>query len=114
MRSAYKIATAVVLIANTGCSTLNESMQLGATLGAASGAAASHSVYRSVDKNPTFEEVGSGAAIGLAVGLLTSYLVHGQVEEDRATQTANRTEMYFGDLPPNPFVFPTNRSKRGK
>ena len=102
-----------LLLSTTACSTLNESMQLGATLGAVSGAAATYSANRSVDKTPSFEEVGNGALIGLGVGLLTSYLVHGKVEEDRLGGDG-KAEMYFGDLPPSPFVFQNSRNKGGK
>lgn len=114
MRKAYKLAFSTLLLSTTACSTLNESMQLGASMGALSGAAATYSAYKAVDKNPTTEEVASGAVIGLGLGLLTSYLVHQQVDEDRAAQSANKIEMYFGDLPPSPFVFPNNNKNGGR
>lgn len=114
MRTAYKVIFSAYLLSTSACTTLNESMQLGGALGAASGAAATYSAYRSVDKTPSFENVASGAAIGLGVGLLTSYLVHGKVEEDRKIQFGDKTEVYFGDLPPSPFVFPVQQSKGGR
>jgi hypothetical protein len=56
----------------------------------------------------------AGAGIGLAVGLLTSYIVHGKIADDRNTANQNGTEMYFGDLPPSPFVFPKNSNKENR
>jgi len=49
MRIAYKTIFSATLLSTSACSTLNESMQLGAALGAASGAAVTHSAHRSAD-----------------------------------------------------------------
>lgn len=113
MSKLTKFFLSAILLSTTACSTLNESMQLGATLGAVSGAAATYSANRSVDRTPSFEDVANGAVIGIGVGLLTSYLVHGKVESDRFGGDG-KTEMYFGDLPPSPFVFQNSRNKGGK
>jgi hypothetical protein len=94
----------------TGCSTLSESLQLGSSIGAMSGAAATYTAHRSVGETPSFETVATGAAIGLGVGLITSYIVHKNVSDQ--TNNSDNTEMYFGDLPPSPFVF-QNSSKKG-
>ncbi len=76
-------------------------------MGAATGAAA---VY-SGNRKASFEEVATGAGIGLGIGLITSYFTHKQVEQKRE-QNPPETNMYFGDLPPSPFVTP-NLKKRG-
>ena len=89
-----------------GCSTLNESLQLGATTGFVSGAAATYAGYSAGGTKPNLESVAMGAGIGMGIGLITSYLVHRTVEEERAQGTFDQTEMHFGDLPPNPFVVP--------
>lgn len=102
-----------ILLFTSACSTLNESMQLGATLGAASGAAATYTARTSMGQKAEFDDVAAGAAIGLGVGLITSYLVHGQVTDGRNGSSEN-TEMFFGDLPPSPFVFPKSTKKGGQ
>lgn len=102
-----------VIPALSACSTLGESMQLGASMGAVGGAAALYSSQRSVGQEPTLESVGSGALIGLGVGLITSYITHKSTEENRQ-YTSNQPEMYFGDIPPSPFVLPKTPKKGGK
>lgn len=95
------------------CSTLGESLQLGATLGTVGGAAAVYSAEKSMGGTPTLESVGSGAAIGLGVGLLSSYIVHKSTQDSRASESP-LPELYFGDLPPSPFVYPKTLKKGGK
>ena len=107
-----KYFTFLLIPALAGCSTLNESLELGAGLGTVSGAAATYSAHRSTGESPSFENVAAGAAIGLGVGLLTSYLVHKNINKESDASTS-QTEMYFGDLPPNPFIF-QNTQKKGK
>ena len=96
----------------TGCSTLDQSFRLGAATGAVAGAAATYAAESASGRQPTFEDVGIGASIGLGLGLLTSYFVHQSVVEDRES-SARQTEIYFGDLPPSPFVIPNSSNKRG-
>lgn len=94
------------------CSTLNESLKLGAATGSFAGATTAYSAYSSVGPTPSFDRVAAGAGIGLGIGLLTSYLIHGKVEENRQN-TSPVPEIYFGDLPPSPFIFPKANSKKG-
>ncbi|MEQ1664453.1 MAG: hypothetical protein ABL927_03665 [Bdellovibrionales bacterium] len=100
MRFIYILSITLILPA---CSTLNESMQLGASMGAVSGAAATYAAARSHGGKPSSDNVMAGAAIGLVTGLITSHVLHtkflGKTGENTST-----TEMYFGYLPPNPFV----------
>src|ERR1700692_213179 len=110
MRAIYKIFFSAALLSTTACSTLNESMQLGAGLGALSGASATYAANSSPDNAPSFDKIASGAAIGLGVGLITSYLVHNSVEADRQNYS-QQPEMYFGDLPPSPFIFSNSQRK---
>lgn len=101
-----------VAMLTSGCSTLDQSFRLGAATGAVAGASATYAAERASGRQPTFEDVGIGASIGLGIGLLTSYFVHQSVVEDRESSTRH-TEIYFGDLPPSPFVIPGSNNKRG-
>jgi hypothetical protein len=94
------------------CTTLDQSFKLGATTGALAGAAASYGAVSSVGRTPTLEEVGIGAGIGLGLGLITSYFVHKEVSADRQ-DNSRQTEIYFGDLPPSPFIIPALNQKKG-
>ena len=109
MRAVLYLTTMAML--TSGCSTLDQSFRLGAATGAMASAAATYSAGRAAGGEPKFEEVGIGASIGLGIGLLTSYFVHQTVVEDRES-AIRQTEIYFGDLPPSPFVIP-NSNKRG-
>lgn len=95
-----------------GCSTLDKSMHLGGILGSIGGATATYVADQSAGGSPTLKSVGLGASIGMAVGLITSYLIHDSVVKDREDST-RQTEVYFGDLPPSPFVIPNN-TRKGK
>jgi hypothetical protein len=106
MRSSCRFVIAASLLFSTGCSTINDSLQLGATAGFASGAVATYAGYSAGGTKPNLETVAMGAGIGMGLGLLASYLVHRSVEEDRAQYSSDQTEMHFGDLPPNPFLVP--------
>lgn len=97
---------------SAGCTTLGESLKLGAVTGALAGATSSYAANREAGKPPSVEDLGIGASIGLGLGLITSYFIHRSVSEDRA-DAIKETEIYFGDLPPSPFVFPSTNSKRG-
>ncbi len=94
------------------CTTLDQSFRLGAATGALTGAAATYAGHGSSGRPPRIEEVGLGASIGLGIGLITSYFVHQQVAEDRE-EMSRQTEIYFGDLPPSPFVIPQPKLKKG-
>ena len=110
MRAILYVTTLAVL--TSGCSTLDQSFRLGAATGAIAGAAATYAASRAAGNNPTFEDVGIGASIGLGLGLITSYFVHRSVVEERES-AARQTEIYFGDLPPSPFIIPGSNPKRG-
>lgn len=107
-----KIQIFISAIALTACSTMNESLQLGAGIGALSGAAAMHAAESRSGRQPDTDAVLSGAAVGAGLGLLVSYFTHRSVEEDRKTNFIEQTDMYFGDLPPSPFLVP-KPNKRG-
>lgn len=109
MRAVLYLSTMAML--TSGCSTLDQSFRLGAATGALAGAAATYAAGRATGGEPKFEDVGIGASIGLGIGLLTSYFVHQSVVEDRES-AMRQTEIYFGDLPPSPFVIP-GANKRG-
>jgi hypothetical protein len=94
------------------CSTLNESLELGASTGLFAGAAATYAAQSATGHSPPFDNVSAGASIGLGIGLLTSYIIHGKMEEHRQN-ISPAPEIYFGDLPPSPFIFPKATSKNG-
>jgi len=107
------VITASLLAALTvSCSTLDQSFRLGATTGALTGVAATYAGHEANGRSPTSEEVAIGASIGLGLGLITSYFIHQQVVEERE-ESARQTEIYFGDLPPSPFVIPQPKLKKG-
>lgn len=108
MRNAHKLVFSALLLSTSACSTLNESVQLGASMGAVSGAAVTSIAYADAGVKPESDVILSGAAIGMAVGLITSYITHKEVEQTRYTPTDD-PQTYFGDLPPNPFVIPKNK-----
>ena len=98
----------------SGCSTLDQSFKLGATTGALVGAIATYGAERAKNiESPSAKDVGIGATVGLGLGLVTAYFVHQAVAEERAAYTKD-TEVYFGDLPPSPFVIPANINKGGQ
>jgi hypothetical protein len=94
------------------CTTLDQSFRLGAATGALTGAAATYAGHSIEGRSPSLEEVGIGASIGLGIGLITSYFIHQEVVESRE-EMSRQTEIYFGDLPPSPFVIPQPKMKKG-
>jgi len=107
------VSIALAPILACSCTTLNESMTLGAGLGALSGAAATAVAQGTSGQPVSGENVLLGAGIGLGAGLIASYFTHKSVETKRAACMADETEMHFGDLPPSPFVFPKTLPKKG-
>ncbi len=101
-----------IMALSVSCTTLDQSFRLGAAAGALTGAAATYAGQSASGRQPTLEEVGIGASIGLGLGLITSYFVHEQVTKDR-DEAIKQTEIYFGDLPPSPFVIPQPKFKKG-
>lgn len=96
-----------------GCSTMNQSFELGASLGGAGGALATYVGHTSAGGKVSLENVAMGAGIGIGVGLIAAYLTHKTVEADRADLKDSETELHFGDLPPSPFMVPGKNRKRG-
>lgn len=113
MRNAYTLLLSTTLLFTSACSTMNESLQLGAGMGAATGAAATYAGQHSAGKHKG-QDVALGTAIGLGVGLITSYFTHKGVEKDRESYRSNQIEMHFGDLPPSPFLIPQYKKKGGR
>lgn len=96
----------------TSCTTLDQSFRLGAVTGALTGASTTYAAASSTGRSPSMEEVGVNASIGLGLGLITSYFIHQSVVNDR-DEYSKQTEIYFGDLPPSPFVIPNKNSRKG-
>lgn len=99
-----------LLALSVSCTTLDESFRLGAAAGALTGVAATYAAGSNSGKTPTLEDAAVGASIGIGLGLITSYFVHKSVVADREEST-RQTEIYFGDLPPSPFLIPSNNKK---
>jgi hypothetical protein len=110
MRSLIFIGPVIAMCAS--CTTLDQSFRLGAASGALTGAAAMYAAGRVSGTTPPLQEVGTGASVGLALGLIVSYFVHQQVVSERE-ESSRQTDIYFGDLPPNPFIVPKTNSKKG-
>ena len=105
-----KILLILVVLASSACTTLNESVQLGAGLGVLTGVAATHATHSNLGKQPSSDNVRDAAAIGMVAGLITSYFTHKHVEKNRFTPNQG-PELHFGDLPPNPFLVPQSDQK---
>ena len=112
MNVSRKIFLSTILLSTTACSTLNESLQLGAATGFATGGIASYAANSTTRSKANLQQVVTGAGIGLGVGLLMSYLMHRSVQEDRQQNAIDQTELHFGDLPPSPFLIPKAPSKK--
>ena len=110
MKSMFFLSPIVALCVS--CTTLDQSFRLGSATGALTGAAATYAAGSTSGQQPTLEEVGIGASIGIGLGLITSYFVHQSVVSDRE-EFSKQTEIYFGDLPPSPFVIPDPIKKKG-
>lgn len=93
-----------------GCSTLDQSLRMGAIAGSLAGAGATYAGAQSAGANPSLENVGIGASIGMAVGLISSYFIHESIVQDRE-DADQQTQIFFGDLPPSPFVIPNSKKK---
>jgi len=112
--SFYKKAVlSTCLLSITACSTLNESMQLGAGVGAITGLVAVSAAGDMASKNPTDDQKLTAASAGIALGLLTSYLLHKNIEEKREDFLQSGPEIHFGDLPPSPFIMTPIKKKKG-
>ncbi len=97
----------------TSCTTLNDSMMLGATIGALTSVGAMSAANNKVGQNATSDELASGAGLGIALGLISSYLIHKDVSEKRGDMYQNLPEIHFGDLPPSPFIMTPMMKKKG-
>lgn len=96
----------------TGCSTLDESMRLGAVTGILTGVSAIHTGYNAVGLSPTSQEVTLNAGLGAGIGLLAAYMIHESISKSRELP-ASSFELHFGDLPPSPFEIPAPVFKKG-
>lgn len=109
-QNAIPLLTTLFLL--NACTTLDESFQLGGTLGAASGASATYAATHATGTSPDAQDLAIGAGVGFGIGLILSYFIHDSVTKDRA-DAVTETELYFGDLPPSPFVIPQKKFKKG-
>lgn len=110
MRKTHLVFLSTLLLL-TSCTTLDESFRLGAVTGALSGAGAAYALESSTGATPRFENVGAAAGFGLGLGLIMAYFVHKEVTEDRE-ENNRQTDIYFGDLPPSPFVIPNQNTRK--
>lgn len=105
----------IALVSLSACSSLKESLQLGAGMGAVTGAAAIYSAQEASGRSASAQQVATGAAVGLGVGLLTSYLLDKSLSSElRPYSEKESPQMHFGDLPPSPFIMPLKSVKRSK
>jgi hypothetical protein len=112
--SFYKKAIlSTCLLSLTACTTLSESMRLGAGVGALTGIATVTTASNLAEKNVSEDQKLHAASVGIALGLLTSFLLHKNIEEKRESFFQSGPEIHFGDLPPSPFIMTPNRKKKG-
>ena len=98
----------------SGCSTLDQSIELGSGMGMVVGAGAVVAGSEASGNSPTLGSVAIGAGIGTLLGIATAYFTHKSVESDRKACEADQIEMHFGDLPPSPFIVPEKpKTKEG-
>ncbi len=97
-----------------GCSTMSQSLELGASMGFTMGALSSYSAHSAAGSKANLKQVATGAGIGLGLGLLAAYLTHNSVREERERTSEDQMELHFGDLPPSPFLIPKANKKGGK
>jgi hypothetical protein len=97
-----------------GCSTMSQSLELGASMGFTMGALSTYGAHSAVGSKANLEQVAAGAGIGLGLGLLAAYLTHNSVQEERERNSTDQMELHFGDLPPSPFLIPKASKKGGK
>lgn len=109
-----KIIILSVALLSTGCSTMNQSLELGASMGFATGALATYGAHSSAGNRANLGQVATGAGIGLGLGLIAAYLTHNSVREERERNSSDQTEIHFGDLPPSPFLIPKANKKGGR
>lgn len=87
-------------------------MQLGGATGALVGAAAAAAGSSGAGQGVQGKTMVIGAEIGSLLGLTMSYFLHRSAESSRRLDESDKTEMFFGDLPPSPFVVPKAGSPR--
>ena len=101
----------ILTIFITGCATLDDSLKLGAATGAIAGTAALYSTHSSTGRYATSKDLNEAALVGAGIGLITSYFIHKNLDENR--NKAIGPDVYFGDLPPSPFIFPQSINQKG-
>lgn len=97
----------------SGCSTLDQSLELGAGMGTLAGGVATYGAYSAGGQTPSLQTMALGTSIGAILGLATAYFTYQSVSEDRKSCEADQIEMHFGDLPPSPFMVPKPQLKKG-
>jgi len=97
----------------TACATLNDSMLLGAGIGTITAGIATSTASQSIGKTATADEMTTNASIGMAIGLISAFLIHENTRELRRDSYYQMPEIYFGDLPPSPFIM-TPSEKKGR
>lgn len=108
----HKILISTFMLVSS-CSTLNDSILLGGTIGGITGAAATSAAYERTGKNLSNDELLTNASLGLALGVFTAYFIHKDIEEKRGELYKSAPEIYFGDLPPSPFIMTPPLKKKG-
>lgn len=103
--------TSLALLACTSCSTMNQSLELGATAGMLAGGISTYMGHVAATGQGSSKNVLLGAGIGSVIGMMTSFFIHKEVIKDRAEFEEEQTEIHFGDLPPSPFEVPTKHRK---
>ncbi len=109
MKTPYRIVFAAFLLSITACSTFNRSVLLGGALGATAVASAVSAGEHSAGITPKSNDITSAALVGLGLGVITASIIQNANSQDDESKQSG-PKMYFGDLPPSPFVFPRSQN----
>lgn len=107
-----KILLLITLLLFTSCATLNDSIILGGSLGAVTTGTATAGAFDRSGKHLSNDELMGNVGLGLAIGAFTAYLIHENTVQFRKDSYYNSPEIYFGDLPPSPFIMSPNEKKK--
>ncbi len=107
-----KIILFITLPLFTACATLNESVLLGVGMGSVTAVVATTSAYDRSGKSLQNEELISQLGLGLVIGALAAYLIHDNTVQYKKDSYYNTPEIYFGDLPPSPFIMTPSEKKK--
>lgn len=107
-----KLILFITLPLFTACATLNDSIVFGAGIGTITAGVATSSAFDRSGKSLQNEEFMGNLGLGLVIGAMAAYLIHDNTVQYRKDSYYNTPEIYFGDLPPSPFIMTPSEKKK--